>query len=150
LKHIAYIALGGNVGDVNAAFDHAIARLVAHPRLRVDARSSRHRTAPLDCPPGSPDFWNAVVRVRTDLSPLALLAVMQKIEQTLGRERSVRNAPRTIDLDLLLFDDLRIETPQLQVPHPRMRERPFVMTPLAEVWLEGDKPTSDAAGDSRS
>lgn len=127
---VAYIALGANLGDRLAAIDGAAAALAACGD--VTAVSSIYETDPvgyLDQPP----FLNAAARVRTDLLPLLLLQGLHQIEQAGGRERTFRNAPRTLDLDLLLYDDLTLATPELTVPHPRMTDRAFVLAPLAEI-----------------
>jgi len=127
----AYIAIGANLGDAQAAVREAIAALDAIPGTRVAARSSLYRTAPVDAQ--GPDFINAVVAVETALAPLALLEQLQRIEQAAGRERPYRNAPRTLDLDLLSHGAAQMATPALTLPHPRMNERAFVLVPLAEI-----------------
>jgi 3-oxoacyl-[acyl-carrier protein] reductase len=131
----AYIGLGSNLGDRRAALDAAVRRLRAEPGLRVLAVSECYETAPVDCPPGSGDYLNAAVAVETDRDPHDLLKLLQRIEQQFGRVRTGVNAPRTLDLDLLLYGDRVIDTPDLIVPHPRLHERDFVLVPLAE--LEG-------------
>jgi 2-amino-4-hydroxy-6-hydroxymethyldihydropteridine diphosphokinase len=99
---------------------------------RVRRRSSLYRTAPVG-EPDQPDFINAVVQIETTLDPLELLAGLLAIERRHGRVRNSRNAPRTLDLDLLLYDDRTMDAPGLQLPHPRMHERAFVLLPLAEI-----------------
>lgn len=131
---IAYIALGSNLGDRWENLSAAVRRLRAEPGLRFVAGSEFYETTPLDCPPGSGDFLNAVVAVETDRSPEDLLALLHRIEHQLGRVRSERNAPRTLDLDLLLYGDRVINTPTLVIPHPRMHERDFVLVPLMELY----------------
>lgn len=128
---VAYVALGANLGQPQAALAHAIDALDALPYTRVTARSSLYRTAPVDA--GGPDFFNAVVQLSTRLPAPVLLDVLQKLEQAAGRERPYRHAPRTLDLDLLLYGDARIQSPRLTVPHPRMHERAFVLVPLHEM-----------------
>ncbi len=127
----AYIALGANLGDacqtVRKAMD-AIGRL---PGTRLTQRSHLYRTAPVDAT--GPDFVNAVVAVATNLAPHDLLAQLQQLELAAGRKRPYRNAPRTLDLDILLFGNQSIATATLTVPHPRMHERAFVLLPLAEI-----------------
>lgn len=127
----AYVALGANLGDPAQALRDALTRLDHTPGIRLLKASSLYRTAPIDsC---GPDYLNAVAEVSTTLTAPALLAALQAIEQAHGRERPYRNAPRTLDLDLLLYGEGRIESPTLTVPHPRMWERAFVLVPLCEV-----------------
>lgn len=127
----AYIGLGANLGDARANLDAAVQALATLPLTRVSARSSVYRSAPIDAP--GPEFLNAVVAIDTALEAQALLEALHSIEQSAGRMRSVRNAPRTLDLDLLLLGEERIDTPSLQVPHPRLHERAFVLQPLHEI-----------------
>jgi len=127
----AYVGLGANLGDAAAALDDAVLRLGALPGTRVSGRSSTYRTAPVDAT--GPDYLNAVVSLDTDLAPDALLAALHGIEQAHGRARPYRNAPRTLDLDLLLHGDSRVETATLVLPHPRLHLRAFVLVPLAEL-----------------
>jgi 2-amino-4-hydroxy-6-hydroxymethyldihydropteridine diphosphokinase len=130
---VAYLALGSNLGDRGAILAAAIRRLRAEPGLRLIASSAFYETAPVNCPPGSGDFLNAVVAVETDRPPLALLQLLLSIERHFGRIRTVPNSPRTLDLDLLLYADYVLNTPELILPHPRMHERAFVLEPLAEI-----------------
>ncbi|MET0333972.1 MAG: 2-amino-4-hydroxy-6-hydroxymethyldihydropteridine diphosphokinase [Rhizobacter sp.] len=132
---LAYVGLGANLGEAVATLRQAIAELGTLPGTRLDAVSSLYRSAPVDAT--GPDYVNAVAAVRTALAAHELLAHLQAIETRQGRERPYRNAPRTLDLDLLLYGDEQIATPDLTVPHPRMHERAFVLLPLAE--LAGDK-----------
>jgi 2-amino-4-hydroxy-6-hydroxymethyldihydropteridine diphosphokinase len=127
----AYVALGANLGDAAATLRQALQTLGATPGLRLVRASSLYRTAPVDS--SGPDYINAVAEVTTTLTAPALLRALQAIENAAGRERPYRNAPRTLDLDLLLYGSARIESPELTVPHPRMGERAFVLVPLAEV-----------------
>ncbi len=127
----ACIGLGANLGDARAALRSAVASLGALPETRVEAVSSLYASAPVDAQ--GPDFLNAVVRLRTVLTAPALLDALQAVEAAAGRERPYRNAPRTLDLDLLFYGDARIASPRLQVPHPRALERAFVLLPLADV-----------------
>lgn len=129
----AYIALGSNLGDRRENIHAAVCRLRAEPGLRVIATSGVYETAPVDCPPGSGDYLNAVVAVETERSPEDLLRLLQHIERQFGRVRTGPNSPRTLDLDLLLYDDHVVSTPELVVPHPRMHERAFVLVLLAEI-----------------
>ena len=128
---IAYVALGANLGEAAAVVTSAIDALNRLPDTRLEARSRLYRSAPVDAQ--GPDFINAVAAVSTRLTAPDLLLALQQLEQRAGRERPYRNAPRTLDLDLLLYGDARIDSPSLTVPHPRMMERAFVLIPLAEI-----------------
>jgi 2-amino-4-hydroxy-6-hydroxymethyldihydropteridine diphosphokinase len=128
---IAYIGIGANLGDASANVDDALARLGALAGCSVLAASSKYRTAPIDS--SGDDYVNAVACIDTPLDAPALLAALHAIELAHGRERPYRNAPRTLDLDILLYGDRQIDTPTLQVPHPRMLERAFVLVPLLEI-----------------
>ncbi|MBT2302932.1 2-amino-4-hydroxy-6-hydroxymethyldihydropteridine diphosphokinase [Variovorax paradoxus] len=130
----AYVAIGANLGDARAAVRHAMDDLAALPGTRVGARSSLYRSAPVDAQ--GPDFINAVVELETELDPTALLAELQRLESGAGRQRPYRNAPRTLDLDLLRHGDVVMDTAALTLPHPRMAERAFVLMPLAEIAPE--------------
>ena len=130
----AFVAIGANLGDARATVLGAMDDLDRLPRTRVSARSSLYRSAPVDA--GGPDFVNAVVELQTGLDPLALLGELQRLEAAAGRERPYRNAPRTLDLDLLRHGDAVLDTPQLSLPHPRIAERAFVLLPLAEIAPE--------------
>ncbi|MDM0012715.1 2-amino-4-hydroxy-6-hydroxymethyldihydropteridine diphosphokinase [Variovorax sp. J22P168] len=127
----AFVAVGANLGEARAAVLQAMDALDALPQTRVARRSSLYRSAPVDA--GGPDFINAVVELETGLAPLALLAELQRLEAEAGRERPYRNAPRTLDLDLLCHGDTVLDSATLTLPHPRMNERAFVLLPLAEV-----------------
>ncbi len=126
-----FVGLGANLGDAVATVRAAFEALDALPGTRCVARSSLYRSAPIDAQ--GADYINAVAQLRTELSPAALLEALQAIEMRFGRERPYRNAPRTLDLDLLLYGQRRIATPLLTVPHPRLHERAFVLAPLAEI-----------------
>ncbi len=127
----AYIGLGANLGDTHATLHAALAQLAGSAGVDDCTASSFYRSAPIDA--GGPDFINAVARLRTTLDPLALLDLLQRIEASHGRERSYRNAPRTLDLDLLRHGEQVLAHPRLTLPHPRMAERAFVLAPLAEL-----------------
>ncbi len=127
----AFVALGANMGDAAATLQRALQALDSTPGLRLAKVSSLYRTAPVDAV--GPDFINAVAEVATTLTAPGLLDALQAIENAEGRERPYRNAPRTLDLDLLLYGAARIDSPRLTVPHPRMSERAFVLVPLAEI-----------------
>jgi 2-amino-4-hydroxy-6-hydroxymethyldihydropteridine diphosphokinase len=129
---VAYIGIGSNLDEPQAQVENAVAELATLPRTRLSARSSLYRSAPLGYA-AQADFVNAVAVVDTALGAHELLAELQAIEARHGRRRTFANAPRTLDLDLLLFGDSRIDEPQLVVPHPRMHERAFVLRPLVEI-----------------
>jgi 2-amino-4-hydroxy-6-hydroxymethyldihydropteridine diphosphokinase len=133
----ALLGLGGNVGDVRATFDKAVARLADGERATLTARSSDYRTPPwgvIDQPP----FINCAIAVETALAPRALLDRAFDIERALGRDRAheQRWGPRPIDIDLLAYDDVALDEPGLILPHPRLFERAFVLLPLAEIAPE--------------
>jgi 2-amino-4-hydroxy-6-hydroxymethyldihydropteridine diphosphokinase len=129
----AYIGLGANLKDPAAQVRAALALIAASPGIALAAQSSLYRSAPLG-PPDQPDYCNAVCFVHTVLSPDRLLTRLHRIERELGRERPpVRWAPRLIDLDLLWFERIKLKTARLQLPHPEMHRRNFVLTPLAEI-----------------
>jgi len=126
------IGLGGNVGDVTAAFRAALAALDRTDGVRVMAVSSVYRTAPIGGP-DQDDYLNAAALLACGLDPVALLAALQVLEADAGRVRDERWGPRTLDLDLLWWDDRPITAPGLEVPHPRLHERRFALAPLVEV-----------------
>jgi len=135
---IAYIGLGSNLGDRRAnlcAAANAIGRL-ANVSLR--RRSGLYESPAQDVPSAQPDYLNAVLEIRTSLTPNALWSALAEIERQLGRVRPANqvNAPRTIDLDLLLYDDVRLDSAELTLPHPRILTRAFVVTPLRELGVE--------------
>ena len=127
----AYIALGANLGEPGAALVQAMDEITALGGITLLKRSSLYRTAPIES--SGPDYVNAVVEIQTILTAPALLARLQELEQRAGRERAYRNAPRTLDLDVLTYGDARIDSAALVIPHPRMHERAFVLVPLAEI-----------------
>lgn len=129
----ACVSLGSNLGDRRATLDRALGLLGRASRTRLVAASTYHATRPVGGPPGQGDFLNAAATLETSLGPDELLATLQEIEQSLGRMRAVRWDARTLDLDLLLYDDLVLDTADLVLPHPRMAVRRFVLAPLAEV-----------------
>ena len=132
----SYVGLGANLGDARAALKQALAALRQLPLTELLACSSCYQTAALgDAPDArpSPDYLNAVVELRTGLSAPDLLAVLQAIEAAAGRQRPYRNAPRTLDLDLLTYGSATMNEPSLTLPHPRMLQRAFVLAPLAEI-----------------
>lgn len=127
----AYIGLGANLGDAQGTLREALASLDALADVRVVKTAPFYRTVPIDAT--GPDFVNTVACLRTTLAPWHLLDALQAIENRHGRERPYRNAPRTLDLDLLLYADETISDERLVVPHPRMHERAFVLAPLADI-----------------
>lgn len=129
----AFIALGSNMGQREQNLTRALDYLRRVEGVQVIKVSSMVETAPVDCPPGSGPFLNAVAKLETTLSARALLDALLAVELKLGRQRSQPNAPRTIDLDLLLFGQEILDEPGLQVPHPRMHERFFVLWPLLQI-----------------
>jgi 2-amino-4-hydroxy-6-hydroxymethyldihydropteridine diphosphokinase len=128
----AYVGIGSNLGEPAARVRDAFEALDELPATRVVKRSSLYRSEPQGYR-NQPDFVNAVAELDTGSDAATLLAGLQAIERGAGRERSFRNAPRTLDLDLLLYGDERIDRPGLTVPHPRMQERAFVLVPLLEI-----------------
>ena len=135
----AYVALGANLGDAVAALRQAVEAMNHLPLTQVRQSSGLYKTAPLDtdsgkeAPASGDDYLNAVVALETGLTAPALLEQLQQLELRAGRERPYRNAPRTLDLDLLLYGSARIDSARLTVPHPRMMQRAFVLVPLAEI-----------------
>jgi 2-amino-4-hydroxy-6-hydroxymethyldihydropteridine diphosphokinase len=135
----AYIGLGANLGDAAAALAQATKDVARLPGTAVIARSSLYRTAPITTADGAQvqtsgeDYFNAVLRIETSLPAPVLLQHLLRIELSAGRERPYLHAPRTLDLDLLMYGSGHIESPHLTVPHPRMWQRAFVLVPLAEI-----------------
>ncbi len=130
--HIAYIGLGSNLDDPVAQIRQAIAALENLPHSELEQVSSLYRSAPMG-PQGQPDYINAVAKLKTTLQPLELLSILQAIENDQGRVRTIRWGARTLDLDVLLFDDLEMQSERLTIPHPGLAEREFVVIPLAEI-----------------
>lgn len=130
----ALIAFGGNVGDVRTTLDRAIAALCDGTEVRLVARSSDYRTPPWGVT-DQPAFVNCAIATATELSPAALLARAQSVEAQFGRDRALERhwGPRTLDIDLIAYDDIALSTPTLTLPHPRLFERAFVLAPLAEI-----------------
>jgi len=134
------LGLGANLGDARAAVRRAMADVAALDGVEWVAASSLYGSAPLDA--DGPDYVNAVVQVRTTLFPEDLLSRLQDIELRAGRQRPYRNAPRTLDLDILLYGDTVLDSADLQIPHPRMWQRAFVVLPLAELapaWVSAQQ-----------
>ena len=131
-----FIGLGSNLGDRARHIHDALRELAQVGDVCVVACSSLHETEPVGGPAGQPRFLNAVAELATELEPRALLVRLLEIEQRHGRQRTVPNGPRTLDLDLLLYGQRIVDEPDLHVPHPRMWQRSFVLEPLAEVCDE--------------
>ena len=132
----AYIGLGANLGDARAAVISAIGALADMPQTQLQAQSRLYTSTPMGENATGENYVNAVVQLSTALSAHDLLNELQRIERAFGRERSVRNAPRTLDLDVLLYGDACIEDEVLSIPHPRMHERAFVLRPLFDIVPE--------------
>ncbi|MGK7901675.1 MAG: 2-amino-4-hydroxy-6-hydroxymethyldihydropteridine diphosphokinase [Hormoscilla sp.] len=131
------IALGSNMGDSRATLEGALEKIDKTPGITVKTYSSWYNTAPIG--PSQPDYLNGCAILEVELNPQELLKTLLAIEDQFGRVRQERWGPRTLDLDVLLFEDLILETPELQIPHPRMTQRAFVLVPLAEIapdWIE--------------
>ncbi len=133
-RHEAWIGLGANLDRPEQRIEQAFAALDALPDSRLSGRSSLYRTEPVSDIPQD-DYINAVARLETGLDPLQLLDALQAIEQAQGRRRQpgVINGPRTLDLDLLLYDDRQLDSPRLTLPHPRLHQRLFVLIPMQEI-----------------
>ena len=135
---IAYIGIGANLGDARANVFDALARLAALPASTLLRHSSAYRSEPIDA--SGDDYINAVACIDTELAAPELLAALHAIELAHGRARPYRNAPRTLDLDILLYGDQQIDLPTLHVPHPRMHQRAFVLAPLLDIAPEAEIP----------
>jgi 2-amino-4-hydroxy-6-hydroxymethyldihydropteridine diphosphokinase len=151
---VAWLGIGANLGDARQTLKDAVVCLAQQHTVAVLAKSSLYRTAPVDA--GGDDYFNCVVKLETRLSVRELLALCQRIEHHFGRERPFRNAPRTLDIDILLYGDAVIDEPDLTVPHPRMTGRAFVLVPAVEIdpdlVIPGFGPASaflSAVGDQR-
>lgn len=145
----AYIALGANIGEPRRQIEAGFAALAALPDTRLLARSSLYQSTPAGYA-DQPDFINAVAAIETALAPQKLLAALLGIERAHGRVRDFPNAPRTLDLDIVLYADRVIHEPGLTVPHPRMFERAFVLVPLAEIAPEVQVPNHGMVRDLRA
>ncbi|WP_310447127.1 2-amino-4-hydroxy-6-hydroxymethyldihydropteridine diphosphokinase [Thiobacillus sp.] len=146
MKVVATVGLGANLNDPAAQVEYALAELNRLPATRLLARSSLYASAPVGYV-DQPDFVNAVAQIETALAPRALLAALLDIEHRHGRERSFRNAPRTLDLDLLLYGAAHFHEDGLTLPHPRMSERGFVLFPLLEIAPDAVIPGRGRAAD---
>jgi 2-amino-4-hydroxy-6-hydroxymethyldihydropteridine diphosphokinase len=130
----AYVALGSNIGDRLATLQRAVELLDAKPAIDVVRSSRVYETEPVG--PPQPPYLNAVIEVRTDLEPRDLLKECLAVEGELGRVRTERWGPRTVDIDVLTYDDRQIDEPDLEIPHPRMHERAFVLIPLSDLTAD--------------
>ena len=138
-----YLGLGANLGDCRASIDAALDELRRSPRIRIVAVSGLIVTDPMGGPPGQPKYLNGAAQIETDLEPSALLAVLKRIERLLGRAAAgPRWGPRPIDLDILLYDDLVVDEPDLIIPHLGLRERRFVLAPLSEIAPDARDPVT--------
>ncbi len=150
---ICYLSLGSNLGDRAGNLADALRRLRAHSQLQILKVSSLYQTAPLG-PPAQPDFYNIVAQFQADCPPEELLEIVQQVEQEMERVRGEHWGPRNIDIDILLFGDKNVDTPQLQLPHPQMMHRQFVLVPLAEIapdlLLPDGRPIAQAANPDAS
>lgn len=142
----AYLSIGGNLGDRKKNLVEVVRRLSENPQIELKKQSSIYETEPwgkLD----QPNFWNQVLEIETDLSPLELLDICQQIENDLGRKRIVRWGPRTVDIDILSYDNRVWNDERLTIPHPRMEEREFVLAPLREIAPQFTLPSGHQAMD---
>lgn len=131
-RHLAYVGIGANLNNPARQVESALEQLSRQPDIRLLAKSGLYVSKPVGYA-DQPDYINAVASLDTALAPRELLTRLLEIERHHGRERTFRNSPRTLDLDILLFDSLQIDEPGLHIPHPRMHERAFVLLPLAEI-----------------
>ncbi|MGD2109043.1 MAG: 2-amino-4-hydroxy-6-hydroxymethyldihydropteridine diphosphokinase [Phycisphaerae bacterium] len=149
-SHTAYLGLGSNLGDRLTTMRAAVTALGSHPKIELDATrdvASLYESEPVGGPPDQGHYLNSAVRVKTSLTPHELLDVVQSVESSLGRTRGERWAARTIDIDILLYDNLTINDDRLTVPHPRLHERDFVCDPLGELSGEIVPSAHDRARD---
>ncbi len=135
----AFIGLGGNVGDSKQILTDAVICFAQLPQIKISSKSCFYKSAPVDAAGG--DYVNNVISVLTELDPFSLLRVCQSIEQRFGRERPYENAPRTLDIDILTYDNLQQHNPDLTIPHPKISERLFVLLPLLELDEEIELPS---------
>ncbi|MDD4051351.1 MAG: 2-amino-4-hydroxy-6-hydroxymethyldihydropteridine diphosphokinase [candidate division Zixibacteria bacterium] len=142
MSEMVFLLLGSNLGDRCAMLDEATRRLAGTAGLTLVAASSTYSSPPIDCPSGSPDFLNRMLKLSCALAPEALLDATEGIETVLGRKGKGGNVPRIIDIDIILYGDRVVRTDRLVIPHPRMNRRPFVLIPLREVAPEAVDPTT--------
>jgi len=132
-KSRAFLGFGGNLGEPLNNFRYARQQLAEHSRVEIVSSSPLYQTPPVGGPAGQPDYLNAVIEILTGLSPLDLLQLCRQIEDGAGRVRNQRWGPRTLDIDLLLLDNLIMDVPLLTLPHPRLQQRHFVLLPLNDL-----------------
>jgi 2-amino-4-hydroxy-6-hydroxymethyldihydropteridine diphosphokinase len=140
MSETVFLLLGSNLGDRGAMLDATTSHLVETAGLTLVAASSTYTSPPIDCPPGSPDFLNRMLKMECMLAPAALLDATEEIEIVLGRTDKGGNIPRIIDIDIILYGDRVVQTDRLVIPHPRMRRRAFVLIPLCEIAPEAIDP----------
>ncbi len=143
LPHLAVIGLGANLGDARQTLQDAVQQLQSNPGTSDWQISPLYRTAPIGSDEAQPDYINGVATFTTDLAPEALMHWLLETERQFGRDRSLdiaRNSPRTLDLDLLLYDQISMDTPHLLLPHPRLHQRAFVLRPLLDVLPHSSAP----------
>jgi len=140
IKSRAFLGFGGNLGCPLEQFRSAHRQLKEHPQIDVLAGSPLYRTAAVGGPAGQPEYLNGVLEIATDLLPEQLLQLCRALENTAGRSREVHWGPRTLDIDLLFFDDLVLDTPLLRLPHPRLHQRHFVLLPLVDLAPQQSHP----------
>ena len=145
---VAYLGIGSNVGDRVAFCRAAVAALAEHPEIEIDATSSLYETSPVGGPPQR-SYVNLAVRIRTSLDPRGLLETVKGIERQLGREpNEMRWGPRVADLDILTFDEEKVVEPDLEIPHPRLRQRRFVLVPMLEIDPDAADPWGSRYADA--
>ena len=136
---VVYLGIGSNIGDKEANCAEAIERLEGSDEIKILNKSSLYFTDPIGGPPQD-DYLNGVLKIETQLSPLDVLNALKEIERMMGREEAERNAPRVIDIDILLFDEMILKCEDLTIPHPRMHERDFVLKGMLEMAPEAYHP----------
>lgn len=140
-----YLSLGSNMGDRESFLRQAVHLLGSMAGLKLLARSSIYQSAPIDCPEGTPDFLNMVVKMDCTLSPEQLLDGTERLEREMGREMKGDNSVRAIDIDIILFGEQTFNNDRLTIPHPRMTQRAFVLMPICEISPRLNEPVTGAA-----
>lgn len=136
MENVVFIAFGSNLGNKEKNIKQALTLLSSNQAIKIIKISNFIKTKPVDGPQNQPDYLNGVIKIKTTYTPKKLLIFLQSIEKKLGRIRTIKNGPRTIDLDILLFNNKKIKTPTLTIPHPRMWQREFVTKPLKQIAPE--------------